>query len=200
MKTSPTLLFLLLSCALVPSCKRTGAPSSTTSYKVDTVTFIVSSTIPPAAGPVPKIHIDTNIKLSGLTGGSVKSSKPYSVGIDYTDTTFTFAAAEFTKVGISYDDGSIDPGTAALKLPLRILARPYDSINSVAGGAIVKTKLRVISGEIPGAISRDEPFTLRIEGHLIKDNGTKVPFAINREYDVVKDKATKAWGDVMQDK
>ncbi len=35
---------------------------------------------------------------------------------------------------------------------------------------------------------------------FINDDGTRVPFAINREYDVVKDTATKAWGDVMQDK
>ncbi len=200
MKTTPALLFLLLSCALVPSCKRGGAPSSSTSYKVDTVTFVVSSAITPAAGPAPEIYIDTNTKLSGLVGGTVESSKPYSVGIDYTDDTFTFAAAEVTNVGVTYDDGTNDPGAAALKLPLRIPARPYETTNSVAGGRIVKTKLRIISAKIPNAISQDKPFTILIEGHLIKDNGTRIPFAINREYDVVKDTATKAWGDVMQDK
>lgn len=194
MRQSIVLSILLTACFLVSSCKGGG------DYKVDTVTFVISGTLPPAAGPAPNIHIDTNTKASGMTGGTVKSRKPYSVGIDFTDETFTYAEAEITKVTVTYDDGSSDPGAAALQLPLSIRARPYETTNSVSGGRIVKTKVRVISGKIPGSITRDEPLTLRLEGNLIKDDGSKIPFAIKHEYNVVTDKSTKPWGEVMQDR
>lgn len=190
-------LALLCSCALVCSCNQGNAGGVGLSYKCDTVMFVPAGPVQPAAGPQPNIHIDTNIKMSGMFGGTIKTTAPYSLGIDYTDETFTYAEAEFTKVVVSYDDGTDDPGAAALKFPLRIPARPYESVNSVAGGRIVKTKLRVISGKIPGVITRDKPITLRIEGRLIKDDGTKVPFAIKCKYDVVRDKSTKPWSEVM---
>ena len=191
LRTGTLITILLTACILLASCKD-GA-----NYKFDTVTFTLSGTVPPPAEPEPNIHIDTHMKMSGMFGGTVKTSAPYSIGIDYTDETFTFAEAEFTKVVVSYDDGADDPGVAALKLPLRIPARPYETINSVAGGRIVKTKLRVISGEIPGVISRDKPITLLIEGSLIKDDGTRVPFVIKHKYDVKRNKSTRPWGEIM---
>jgi hypothetical protein len=167
------------------------------SYKYDTVTFVAVEPFPAAEGPQPKIHIDTNIKISGFFGGTVKSSAPYSIGIDYTDTTFNGAEVEFTKVVVTYDDGTEDTGAAALKLPLSFPAQPYESTNSVTGGRIVKTKLLVISGKIPGAISRDKPITLLIEGHFINSDGAEVPFAIKQKYNVEKDQSTKSWSEVM---
>lgn len=100
---------------------------------------------------------------------------------------------------VTYADGTEDPGAAAIKLPLRFKARSSEAINSVTGGRIVKTRLRTISGRIPGTITRDMPFKLRLEGKLVKDDGSEIPFAIEREYDVVTDKSTKPWGEVMQD-
>jgi hypothetical protein len=193
MKPIAALLVLLPCCVVVSACGG-GA------YKIDTVTFVASGSTPPAAGPTPNIHIDTNVKVSGLAGGTVRSRKPYSIGIDYTDETFTFAAAEVTKLTITDAGGVNDPGAAALELPLRIAARPYEAVNSVAGGRIVKTQLRVISGSVPGVITRDKPVTVVLEGRLIKEDGTGVPFAISHEYDVVADKSTKPWREVMQDR
>jgi hypothetical protein len=194
MRPAPVLSILLTACFLVTSCKDAG------SYKFDTVRFVVSGTNPPAAGPAPNIHIDTGTQVSGMLGGTVKTSKPYSIGIDYTDVTSTFAAVEFTHVTVTYADGTNDPEAAALKLPLRIQARPIEITNSGAGGRIVKTKLRGISGKIPGAITRDMPFTLGLEGKLIKEDGSEIPFAIKLKYEVVTDKSTKRWGEVMQDR
>lgn len=134
-----------------------------------------------------------------MMGGTVETSKPYSIGVDYTDVTFTFSEAVFTKVTVTYADGTKDPGATALKLPFRIQARPHESVNSTSGGGIVKTKMRVISGDIPGAITRDEPLTLLLEGELIKDDGSKIPFRIKRDYEVEKDTSTKPWGEVMSD-
>ena len=182
---------LLTAGLLTASCK------NGTDYKFDTVTFKLSGDVMPAAGPQPNVHVDTNMKMSGMFGGTVKTSSPYSIGVDYTDETFTFAEAEFSKIVVSYDDGTNDPGIAALKLPLRIPARPHESTNSADGGRIVKTKLQVISGKIPGVISRDKPVTLMIEGHLIKNDGVKVPFVIKHKYEVIRDKSTKSWSEVM---
>lgn len=192
-KSAALVAILLTVCFLETSCKHGG------DYKIDTVTFRASGAVPPAAGSAPNVHIDTNMKVSGMLGGTVETSKPYSIAIDYTDETFTIAAAEFTNVTVTHADGTNDPGAAALKLPLRILARPVETVNSVAGGRIVKTNLRVISGKIPGAITRDMSFTLRLEGKLIKDDGSNIPFAFECKYDVVTEKNTKPWGEVMQD-
>lgn len=192
-KRATLITILLTACFLATSCKHGG------DYKIDTVTFKVSGAVPLAADSAPNVHIDTNVKVSGMWGGTVGSSKPYAIGIDYTDQTFTLAAAEFTKVTVTYADGTNDPGAAALKLPLRVSARPEETVNSAAGGRIVTTKLRIISGKIPGAVTRDMPFTLRLEGKLIKDDGSNIPFAFECKYDVVTERTTKPWEDVMQD-
>ncbi len=121
------------------------------SYKCDTVSFATVGELPAAAAPEPNIYIDTNVKMSGMFGGTIKSTAPYSVGINYTDETFTFTEAVFSKVAVTYDDGAEDPGIAALKLPLRIPAQPHQSVNSTAGGKIVKTNLAVISARFPAS-------------------------------------------------
>jgi hypothetical protein len=179
------------------SCGPGILPSGT--YQVNTVRFVLSGPRSDSGGPAPGIWIDTKTKLSGLAGGTLKSGKPYGLGIDYTDSTFTFAAAEFTGVEIAYDDGTVDPGTKALDLPLRIAGREYETINSVAVGKVVNTKVRVISGKIPGIINRDEPFTLRLKGLFIKDDGSKIPFTIDQHYDIEKQSGTKTAAEVMQD-
>ena len=173
--------FLLLSCK----------------YKYDTVSFDAVGKAPTTATPVPKIAIDTNISVGSLMGGSVKSAKPYDIQAHYLDDTFTFATAEFTKVTVTYADGTADPGGAALKLPIRFHARPYESHNSMAGGAIVVIKYRIIQAELLGTISRDEPFTLIIEGQFIKDDGNVIPFSISEKYDISRDKRTESWADFV---
>ena len=164
-KTYSPLSILLATALLLPSCN----------VKYDMVTFKAVGIMPAATTPVPKIEIDTNV-TAGMMGGAVKSNKPYDVRTHYMDDTFTFASAEFTTVTVTYADGTIDPGVAALKLPMRFLNRVYESPNSVAGGAVVVTKSRIIQAEFPGTITRDEPFTLLIEGKFTKDDGTDHPF------------------------
>ena len=92
------------------------------------------------------VWIDTNIRHSFLRK-TIKSSKPYSIAINYTDEAFIVASAEFTRVQVSYDDGVVE--TYAANLPLVIAGRAYTSKNSVSGGRIVETELRVVSGKIP---------------------------------------------------
>jgi hypothetical protein len=139
--------------------------------------------------------------ITGPIGGSIKSRRPYSIGIDHADESFTIAAVEFSKVIVSYNDGSTDPGAAALKLPLRHNARHHVSINS--GGPPPKytteTPMRLISGNIPDVISRDEPLTLLIEGRFIKDNGRTIPFMIRESYKPEIDKSTKSWAEVISE-
>jgi hypothetical protein len=160
------------------------------------VTFKAVGIMPAATTPVPKIEIDTNV-TAGMTGGDVKSNKPYDIQAHYMDDTFTFASAEFTTVTVTYADGTVDPGIAALKLPMRFQNRVHESPNSMAGGAVVVTKSRIISAEFPGTISRDEAFTLLIEGKFTKDDGTIIPFTIKEKYDVSRDKRTESWADFV---
>ena len=177
---------LLATAILLPSCN----------VKYDMATFNAVGTMPAATTPAPKIEIDTNV-TAGMMGGTVKSNKPYDIQAHYMDDTFTFASAEFTKVTVTYADGTVDPGIAALKLPVRVLNRVHESPNSMDGGAIVVTKSRIIPAEFPGTISRDEPFTLLIEGNFTKDDGTLIPFKISEKYDISWDKRRESWVDFV---
>jgi hypothetical protein len=132
-----------------------------------------------------------------LLGGSVKTNKPYDIVASYMDDTFTFASAEFTKVTVTYADGTVDPGAAALRLPMRFQCRVHESHNSMDGGAVVVTKSRIIPAEFPGTISRDEPFTLLIEGRFTKENGTIIPFIVREKYGISRDKRTESWADFV---
>lgn len=89
---------------------------------------------------------------------------------------------------VTYADGTKDPGAAALRLPMRFHGREHESYNSMAGGAVVVTKSRMIQAEFPGSITRDEPFTLFIEGCFTKDDGTTIPFTIKEQYEISRDK------------
>ena len=157
------------------------------------VSFKGVGNMPAAKTPVPKIEIDTNTFVSTLLGGSVKSKKPYYIRAYYMDDTFTFASAEFTKVTVTYADGTVDPGAAVLKFPMRFNHRIYESPNSMAGGVVVVTKSRMIQAEFPGTVSRDEPFTLIVEGKFTKDDGTIIPFTIKEKYDISRDQRTESW-------
>ena len=181
-----TICTLLTTALLLPSCN----------VKYDTVSFNAAGNMPAAKTPVPKIEIDTNV-TAGMMGGAVKSNKPYDIQAHYIDDTFTFASAEFTAVTVTYADGTIDPGVAALKLPMRVQHREHESHNSMAGGAVVVTKSRIIQAEFPGTISRDEPFTLLIEGKFTKDDGTTIPFRIKEKFKVSRDRRTESWADFV---
>jgi hypothetical protein len=186
--THPAAQSILLAVTLLlPSCN----------YKYDTVSFAAAGKAPVVKTPVPKIEIDTNVSVGTLLGGSVKSNKPYDIQAYYSDDTFTFAAAEFAKVTVTYADGTNDPGAAALKLPMRVQGREHESYNSMAGGAVVVNKTRMLQAEFPGAITRDEPFTLFIEGRFTKDDGTTIPFTIKEQYDIARDKRTESWTDFV---
>lgn len=180
----PTIL--LATALLVPSCN----------YKYDMVSFDASGIMPATTTPLPEIEIDTNVS-AGMLGGDVKSNKPYDILAHYMDDTFTFASVEFTAVTVTYADGTLDPGAAAFKLPMSFQGRPYESHNSMAGGVVVANKSRIIQAELPGAITRDEAFTLLIEGKLTKDDGTVIPFRIKEKYDISRDKRTESWADFV---
>jgi hypothetical protein len=170
---------------------------SSCNYKYDTVSFNAVGKMPLAKTPVPEIQIDTHITVGSLMGGSVKSKMPYDITTHYLDDTFTFAAAEFTTVTVTYADGTNDPGAAMLNLPIRVQARPYESHNSMDGGVVVVNKSRMIQAELPGAVTRDEPFTLLIEGKFTKDDGLIIPFKIKEKYDISRDRRTETWVDFV---
>lgn len=177
---------MLATALMLPSCN----------VKHDTVSFRAAGTMPAVKTPVPRIEIDTNV-TAGMMGGSVKSHKPYDIRAYYMDDTFTFASAEFTKVTVTYADGTTDPGIATLKLPMSFKGSVYESHNSTAGGAVVVTKSRIIRAEFVDTVSRDEAFTLQIEGKFTKDDGTVIPFSIKEKYDISHDKRTESWADFV---
>lgn len=182
----PTLTILLAAALMLPSCN----------VKYDMVTFDAVGIMPAVKTPLPEIGIDTNVS-AGMFGGDVKSNKPYDIVAGYEDDTFTFASAEYTKVTVTYADGTNDPGAAALKLPMRFEGQPYESYNSMSGGVVVVRKSRIIPAKLPGAITRDEAFTLVIEGKFTKEDGTVIPFRIKEKYDISREKRTESWADFV---
>jgi hypothetical protein len=187
MKTTYAFPLILLATALVlPSCNA----------KYDMVTFNAAGTMPASKSPVPSVGIDTNVS-AGMMGGDIKSKKPYDIHAFYTDSTLTIASAEFTKVTVTYADGTVDPGIAALKLPLRVQHKYNEETQFVTGGTSVIDKSRRIQAEFPKTISRDEAFTLQIEGKFIKDDGSIIPFTIKEKYDISHEKGTESWVDYV---
>ena len=183
----PSLLLVTAISFLLPSCV----------FFHDTVAFNGLGKMPAVKTPVPKVEIDTNITVGTLLGGSVKSHKPYNIRLYYMDDTFTFATIEITALTVTYADGSNDPGAALLKLPMRFQSTVYESYNSMAGGAVVVNKSRILDAHLSDTIQRDEPFTLSIKGQFIKDNGTIIPFKITEKYDMTRDKRTESWADFV---
>lgn len=188
-----TTLPLLLSGALLISCGLVGCLP----YKVNTVDFRQISAS--SNGMVPKIDIDTNVSISGPFGGFIKSKKPYSIRVDHTDLSFSVAAIELTKVVVTYNDGSIDPRAAALQMPLRFASRHHVAINS--GGPppnyTFETPMRIVTGQVSKVISRAEPFTLIIEGRVIKDKGRAIPFKVKRSYKPEFENSIQSWTEVI---
>jgi hypothetical protein len=186
-KTVTSFSLLLASCLLLPSC----------STRYDRVSFNPVGGKPATRKPVPDIVIDTN-ESTATWGGLIKSNKPYDIiALYYMDKAPVVASVEFTKVTVTYADGTTDPGTAALKLPMRFNHFIYEYTDRKPDGSVVKAKSRRIEAEIPRTINRDEPFTLLIEGRFIKDDGTTIPFRIRRKYNLERDQHSESWIDYL---
>jgi hypothetical protein len=151
-------------------------------------------------GDGPGIWIDTNTELRGLWGGTIESHAPYAIAFDYTDDAADLEKLEFTRVAITYDDGASEPAATALTLPITVGARESETVNSMSGGRVVRSTVRVLSGRIPGVITRDASFRLVMEGRFVKKDGSVVPFAIDQRWDVVFERTTKPAGEVLQDR
>ena len=178
-------------------CLPAGSPRG--AYQVNTFRFVSTDAKTNADTVVPKVWIDTNMKLSSLFGGTFRSSLPCSVKIDYTDNSNAFDAVAFTSVKIAYEDGAIDPSTEELNLPILIVARDYEAVNSLGDGSVEKNKLWILSGEVPGVISRAQPLRLQMTGHFIRHDGSKLPFTIDQNFDIEKENAIKSGEEVLQD-
>jgi hypothetical protein len=89
---------------------------------------------------------------------------------------------------VTYADGTVDPGTKALKLPMRIKTFVYLGPDRNPDGSINHSKDRRIEKEMIGVVSRDEPFTLQIEGRFTKYSGTTIPFKIKTKYNMQWDR------------
>ena len=131
---------------------------------------------------LPNIWINTNIKADDKL--NVNSSGPYHIQFDFTDETFTYKSLTITKASVTYDDGKAEDKLAELKLPHVIKARPYKTVNSNGKGEIIKGKVNQISGRLEGAITRDESFTLKLEGFYTLKDGVKKPITISYDYAV----------------
>ena len=185
-KTYSTLSILLATALLLPACN----------VKYNMITFDAAGIMPAAKTPRPDIDIDNNAS-AGILGGDVKSKKPYDIHAFYTDSTLTIASAEFTKVTVTYADGTVDPGIARLKLPMRFQHNYSEDLTFVTDGTSSIKKSRRIQAEFPATVTRDEPFTLHIEGKFIKDNGTIIPFKIREKYKISHEKRTESWVDFV---
>jgi hypothetical protein len=189
MKTKTSVLYsvLLATCIPLSSC----------SYSYDRVVFKAVGKMPASQKTVPDISIDTNVSM-GDWGGLVKSNKPYDIwALYYMDKSPTVASVEFTKVAVTYADGTVDPGARALKLPMRFESFVYEGSSYNTDGSVVTSKSRRIEAELRGAITRDEPFTLLIEGRFTKENGTIIPFTIRKKYNIERDKRSETFVDYI---
>lgn len=188
------ILTLLPMLAGLASCKPAVTPG--TMFNVDTFQFVHSDPSANTGETVPYIWINSNTAVN-LYEKTVKSSLPCAVMIDYTDNNSAFRAVVFTSVKITYDDGEVDPPADAVDLPLRIAARQYESVNSMAGGRIVKTKSSILSGRMPGVITRTEPFRLEMEGYFERADGSRSAFTIDQHFNIESETAVKSAAEAL---
>jgi hypothetical protein len=151
-------------------------------HAIDTVRYDYSNRVAVVIGDVPNIWIDTNVKLDGVFGGTIKSSLPYSIAVNYTDNSFSIATIIIDDVTIIYDSGEKEASTDFLSLPIPIPAKEGESLNSVSGGRVVKTTYRAFHGKVPNVITKAQSFDLLLKGRFIKEDGTETPFVIDHHY------------------
>ena len=170
------------------------------SYEVSTARFTQTNPITNSTQSLPGIWIDTNTKISGLGGGTVKSHKPYDIHINFTDNDELYDKLVITRLEVRYDDGSVDPATAQLKLPMTIKAREYETVNSGVGGKVIRKIVMLLSARIKDVITRDAPLTIYFEGYFQKKDGGKVPLKLEPHFNIETDNSTKSALDVLIDK
>ncbi|MGP1345914.1 MAG: hypothetical protein ACTS3F_04495 [Phycisphaerales bacterium] len=138
--------------------------------------------------------------MSGLSGGTVKSHKPYDIAFDYTDNGGGFARLTFTGIEVVYDDGAREGSVDGLAMPWSVEARDYETVNSMSGGQVVRSTVSLLSGQIEGVIARDESFALRMEGYFTRKDGGVEAFVIDERWVVEVERGTKPAGEVLQDR
>lgn len=178
---------VLFFCGLMTSCY----------YIVNTVEFSEGKTKRGSSSFAPEVEIDTNTRVPLIIGGPIYSSKPYDLSICYFDETFTYAKVEIRKMSISYDDGKSEYRLSKMKFPLQFDAQYHESYSTRAEG-LVTSKSLMLNARFPRLVSRAAPFTLHVKGQLIKKNGTKVPFVINKKYEITRQKGVASLIEVAQ--
>ena len=128
------------------------------------------------------------------------STRPYGIAFDYTDNAREFASLTFTSVEVVYDDGGREGSVDSLGLPIEVRSREYESVNSMSGGRIVRSTVRVLSGQMRGVITRDESIVVRIAGHFTRTDGGVFPFEIEQRWEVEVERGTKSAAEVLQDR
>lgn len=182
MRTYAFTSVLLAAALLLPSCN----------VHYDVVTFNPVGIKPASKTPVPSIGIDTNVPKK-MFGGSMKSKKPYDIEATYSDSSLTIASAEFTEVTVTYADGTVDPRVFKLKLPMNFQLNYFEDFRFDSDGTETIIKSRNFFARFPKTISRDEAFTLQIEGKFTKDDGSVIPFKIKRKYDLSRETGKSSW-------
>lgn len=162
----------------------------------DLVSFHPVGSKPAIKTPVPSVQIDTNIPKK-IFGGSMRSKKPYDIQVSYSDSSLTIASAEFTKVMVAYADGTVDPGVFKLKLPMKVQQHYLEDFRFDSDAVETITKERIIYAEFPKTISRDEGFTLLIEGTFTKDDGSIIPFKFQQKCDISRESGNQSWVDFV---
>lgn len=146
----------------------------------------------------PGVWIDTNINNPGLFTRKVRSTSPYGIHLDHTDSTQTFQALEVTALKVTYTDGTIEPAAARLKLPLSWRYRPYTAVNSTSEG-IVRETLHVLSADLKGLITRDEDFELELTGQFKREDEAPIPFAADLDFEMFRDKRVVTRAEFFKD-
>lgn len=174
-------------CGLMTSCY----------YIVNTVEFTDGKSKLGSSSFAPEVGIDTNMRIPLIIGGPIYSSKPYHLSICYFDETFTYAKVEISKLSISYDDGEPEGRLANMQFPMQFDAQHHESYSTREEG-LVTSKSLMLNAHFPRVVSRAAPFTLHAEGQLIKKNGTKIPFVINKKYEINREKGVASLVEVAR--
>jgi hypothetical protein len=155
------------------------------SYTFDVVAFRRTSVRSSEDTTVqPSLWIDTHAKHYGsiLVGGGARSSAPYDIVLNYTDESLAFSEMVLDSLAVTYADGTEEPAAAELPLPRTYEFRDHTARNS-NGTEIVTTQVRLLEHPIPGVITKEQGFEVRIEGHFVTKTGAPVRFRFEESYE-----------------
>jgi hypothetical protein len=105
--------------------------------------------------------------------------KPFRLYLQLFDYRKRFVSVELESVSLTFDDGEVISSNKAWRRKLRPAAQ-----YAVVEGKYTKTELLELDAPLDVTPPRATPFTIRLKGRMVQQNGERVPFTGTARFEV----------------